>query len=311
MNTQHASAPAAPLLPSQRLAAFFGRCEALKAKRLSTESADRRMLAATPEVPAETTMPRHVAEALLHLTRCAALLAVLAASMNALAPAAAEAAPPSRAAAAPAVVAQTPAAQMVVSQSTTASLPQSDVIDGTRAITLAAGESVTLIDDVGAVRTIDGPYRGRPVDRRPSRPGTGQAGTVAMLAQVLRLNRDPSVSKLATPWLVNVQRPGPACAQTDRVEFWRATVGEDVRLSIDLGGRRAAAAWPRGSETLRLPAAMFTSGESYKAQLGSEAPVMLVVHLLPPATTSPVDQAVWMAAKGCKSQALTLLDQIR
>ena len=200
--------------------------------------------------------------------------------------------------------------QMIVASSTAAALSAGDVVDGAQPLTLSAVERVTLIDDRGALRAIEGPFRGRPSDRRPTVEG-GDGGKLAILADVLRLTRDPNTVKLPGPWLASTQRTGHVCAQADRLVFWRPATGDDVRLSIEIGARKANAAWPKGSETIALPAALFTNGQSYPTQVGNDAPVVLTVHIASSVPASPVDLAVWMATRGCKAQALTLLDQIR
>ncbi len=275
----------APALPSQRLTRILGSL----APNPSTSAPQSAMM--RPVAPAaEADMPRTVLDALWILTRATAIAVLM---LTALAP----------------VSAQT-RVQMIVASSSAAALTPGDVVDGAQTLSLGAAERVTLIDDRGALRAIDGPFRGRPSDRRPSVEG-GDGGKLAILADVLRLMRDPNTVKLPGPWLASTQRTGHVCAQADRLVFWRPATADDVRLSIEIGARKANAAWPKGAETIALPAALFTNGASYPTQVGSEPPVVLTVHIASTVPASPVDLAVWMATRGCKTQALTLLDQIR
>ncbi len=213
-------------------------------------------------------------------------------------------------------------AALLVLRSSAGQPPAGQLIDGRAPLTLAANSAVALVDDAGRLRVIDGPFSGRPLDRPVhDAGGTAQGGgrlraLAALLADraatgALRTDLrsgEGRIGKPPTPWAVSVERGGAACAQPDRVTFWRTDPSADAHISIVMGARRANAVWKKGADLLPMPGALFADGRTYKAQVDGREPVEFTLHIAAAGAASPVDQAVWMASVGCKQQALMLLD---
>jgi hypothetical protein len=207
---------------------------------------------------------------------------------------------------------------LLVLHSTVSDLPSGQMVDASRLINLSAGQSVVLVDDAGATRRLTGPLRGRAGDQPVTEAASGSQGVVAVFRALLgqreqleMVLRSGQAAKPPSAWLVSIHGQGPVCVPHDRVTFWRAEASEDARLSVDLGIRKANAAWAKGTDRVAIPSQLFKTGQTYRAQLGEDSPREFIVHIAPAAAGTPVGQAMWMVSMGCKPQALSLLDQMK
>jgi len=211
--------------------------------------------------------------------------------------------------------------EVVVIRSTADAYPVGKTLSLSRdKLALTGSQRVMLVDSQGALRRFNAPYSG-PINQVVAEgANAGAASVVSVLALLLAdpnrktdaLRSGGGPADLPTPWAVSVEHSGPACAQNDRLTFWRRDGAKDSRLVIDMGvgGKKARANWAQGSGMLPMPASLFTSGQTYLVKVDDQE-VSLVLHIAPTATASPVETAVWMANVGCKAQALSMIDSIQ
>ncbi len=212
--------------------------------------------------------------------------------------------------------------EVVVIRSNAESYPVGKTLSLSRdKVTLTAAQKVMLVDSLGGLRRLSGPFSGPIAEKQAEGSGQSSVAVVTVLASLLS---DPNrksdwlrsggggPAELPTPWAVSVEHSGAACAQSDRVTLWRRDGARDSRLVIDMGagGKKARVTWAQGSGILPMPASLFTSGQTYLVKVDDQE-VSLVLHIAPAAATSPVETAVWMANVGCKAQALAMIDSIQ
>jgi len=233
--------------------------------------------------------------------------------------------------------------ELVVLESVGAVLAAGARIDGTKPLTLTAGQRVTLIAANGRMIRLEGPGNAAPLtagaaggdDGRLARSlqaflGAGTTNTAKLGAIRAVGGGAPQAAAgagesaaagtiggvvegdeaLPDPWLFDVSRSGERCLHGgDPVVLWRPEHGPEVVVSISLagGGWSAEARWPEGYARLASPDVLpRTDGARYHVALdGRRSDVR--VHLIPGSVTEPAVLAAWLVDKGCTAQARALL----
>lgn len=225
------------------------------------------------------------------------------------------------------VVAVSPAlasVDMVVLHVTGAPLKRGSVIDGSVAIKLETGWSVTLVAADGSVVKLVGPSELVPANA--SRTSASDPKLIEVLKGLLsaderstaslgvvRSGDGPAqLSSLPEAWVMSVNQSGARCIKPDVAKLWREDSAKAINLVIKQasGVRSANARWPAGSDTLAINSASFRDGSTYVIELGGKR-TSVTVHVLPSDLDGLAAQAAWMAQSGCKEQALTLLETVR
>lgn len=220
------------------------------------------------------------------------------------------------------------AANLVVLEASGIDLKQGQVIEGSKILTLEAGQSVSLISDAGQLLQLSGPYKEAPVPE-----GSEQAsGSIQVaLANLMSTSGSESSSLgvarsaddvfnmagnkwLPNPWLIDVSKGGDQCHhQGQPVVFWRpesdAQVGVKVRVGEGVWAARTD--WAGGKSKLAVPETMpLLDGETYKIEVGGQE-TAATLHIVPETVTAKPAQAAWMQAKGCKSQSLAMIRDLK
>lgn len=213
------------------------------------------------------------------------------------------------------------AADLVVLKAEKSTLRPGSMVSSEGALTLAAGESVTLLGEDGRVQVLKGPWKGQPSVRGTDDESKSRA--VSVIAALLQENRKSSLSlgvvrsagkvvKVPDPWAVNVTESGTGCIRSERATLWRtANIDQESRVTLSARNspQKAVVNWVAGYELLHVPGQLFSNGRTYTVDLDGNT-VELQVHVMPQEVATGVEQAVWMANAGCKSQALALLGEM-
>jgi hypothetical protein len=215
--------------------------------------------------------------------------------------------------------------EMVVVDSSHDDLARGAVIDGGAPLSLAAGQSVTLIGTDGAVVTLTGPFEQPPVSvvnrTQPGDPEmivalgallTEHENSTATLGVIRSGGHADEIGPLPDPWFVSVEGSGTRCIRPDVVTFWRQDPGQAASLEIAAPrtGRSAEVDWPAGLDRLEIAGDSFRDGQTYVLSMAGRE-VALTMHVMPETVASPAEQAGWMALTGCEAQALALLETVR
>jgi hypothetical protein len=213
----------------------------------------------------------------------------------------------------------TRAGELVVIASTDAEIGIGSLLDGSRAIQLAEGNSITLVSADGRTLKLRGPYLGRP---DPVLSTGGNDLLEALSAIVKPTERDVSAAGIMRsslyapkqPWVIDSGQSGAHCLLPGRpVLLWRpmAIGAASATLKAD-GGQapgQAGVTWRDGSYTAPWPAAVaLADGATYRLEFAVTGTTRrLSIHQVPGALDSDVSRAVWMHENGCTAQARALL----
>lgn len=218
------------------------------------------------------------------------------------------------------------AAQLVVVESTSPSLPAGTVVDGAQALPLAAGDRVALVREDGTLVRLTGPSSTAPGsgDASPA----GDKGVVQSLSRLFAANQ-PSASAWGTfrgneplpgrdasnppgVWVVNVVRSDSICvpAATEPT-LWRSDAQrEQVVVLLHLStGREADVEFAAGQAEATWPKSvpLLDGGEYALRDSANLWERRLAVRVIPAEEAGAVRQIAWMSDAGCIRQARALL----
>lgn len=213
------------------------------------------------------------------------------------------------------------AAPAVILSGEAAGVGPGGILDDAVQVEIPAGAMVMFNDAGGVTRTLVGPYAG-PLGADPGAGGGLQALVAAKAEEDARLGAIRAAPGEAPPdpWLVSVAQTATQCipATGDPVLWRPESMDADSALTITplgapLGGgaekrlvwhaKEAEAPWPAD-----LPV---TSGASYRVALSIAArPVAITLHRAPQRFGDDREAMAWMAAQGCRRQALALLARL-
>lgn len=217
------------------------------------------------------------------------------------------------------------AAELLILDSTQADLPEGGIIDAAAMLSIAAGASLTLVDEAGRKFTLKGPYSGVPGTAEPTAAGGFGSRMVAALSRLivgmpvdrskLGITRGTGGAMSDDIWMLSVSTQGDYCVRTDiPTRLWRPQADAAADLSIKrLRQTWVRAEWPAGQETLAWPSGVeLADNTTYLVRLGPGLAVKkLTVHLLPSDLASDFHRVAWMSETGCLRQAQLLLSRIR
>jgi len=209
------------------------------------------------------------------------------------------------------------ALELVVAEAHGIRLAPGQTVDGAKPLSLADGQSVTLLSSSGQIVRLEGPSDAAP--ESGLKHAESQDMQTAMTALITERNartsdigivRGDNDVKLPDPWVVDITHPGTSCVQPGKsVVLWR---------SQDMGATPVAFApkdrswtvsgtWPASADRLALPATMpLRDHTDYVVELGEKvAPV--TVRLIPQSVNNDAMRAGFMAAVGCGNQVSALL----
>ncbi len=209
----------------------------------------------------------------------------------------------------------TRAGELVVIASTDAEIGIGTMLDGSRAIQLAEGNSITLVSADGRTLKLRGPYLGRP---DPVSSTGGNDLLEALSAIVKPIERDVSAAGIMRsslyapkqPWVIDSGQSGAHCVLPGRPALlWRPIAIGAASATLKAAGGEAGITWRDGSYTAPWPVALpLADGATYRLEFAVSGKTQrLSIHQLPGDLDSDVSRAVWMHAQGCTAQAKALL----
>lgn len=220
--------------------------------------------------------------------------------------------------------AQETVASYVVLASTAPDFTVGQLVEDSATLEVPQGASLTLIDPVGQIRVLQGPFLGRlridPEDQ--SEPSfINDLASIIAQADATDVSLGMGRSTLApevSPWLVAMDDslPGDLCVSPEgQLVFHRGNADREGRDSISFaaadGTGEAVVTWGEGDDLLRWPEALpLVDGAVYLLAPGvrgatavSEAAMPVTLHLTPPDLGTDAHVAVWLAQTGCELQA--------
>ncbi len=212
-------------------------------------------------------------------------------------------------------------AAFVVISSTADSLKKGDRVAPKQSISVPTGTRVVLMDGDGKVMTVRGPFNGA--------PGTGESsGIIGRLSEALSQSSDAprrigafrgvgkgiglSGGGMVDPWAIDAAQSGNWCVAAERgVTLAGGPFAVDsVTIEMLPGGPKADVPWARSQTSVQWPASVpVKNGAAYQIRYGATA-TSVTLHLLTRKTASPGQVALWMAERGCQSQAAAMIDSL-
>jgi hypothetical protein len=212
------------------------------------------------------------------------------------------------------------AAELVVLDSTAPAIQKGSVVDSAAEISLPPGSKVTLMAATGEKVRLTGPFNGKI-------PASAKAGDPKLVTAVARL-LDPQAKDTTalgafrgakaptTPAhdAIDVARGGNFCVlQNTKVKLRRnapAASPEWGKLTAIKEGTEAEVSWPADVTMADWPAAVpVNDGGRYMLARSKAQPVRVVLHVEPKGLQL-AGRLEWMQQRGCKDQALALLEQL-
>lgn len=217
------------------------------------------------------------------------------------------------------------AADLVVIKSNVQGIAKGTVLDDSKPISVPAGNSVSLVSGTGTVITIAGPFEGVPAQRGGA--GGGDGRLVASLATLLQGHGADQTQLGATragdaevpddPFHVDISRSADHCLPAgSTAKLWRPTaakMGRGKLKSLESGGLQKEFSWNAGEMLADWPAGVpMQDGAAYLITSSDRpTPARIILHLIPASVGSGVQQAAWMAEKGCSDQAMSVIAALR
>ncbi|MBF0194915.1 MAG: hypothetical protein HQL71_10160 [Magnetococcales bacterium] len=217
------------------------------------------------------------------------------------------------------------ATNMIVFKVKGVNLTPGQSINAKQNLVLTEQQSISMIAPNGQIINISGPYNG-PAAAKVEQTNSGLANALSVLVssrgsnnESLGASRDATSSIAAaqkygfvpTPWLIDVTRSGDHCLwKSKRPVLWRPDVSQSSRIKMNIGENiwQASAKWTaRYSKMVAPPNMPLLDGEIYRFELDNNKTIAKL-HIIPAEVSSGPVLAAWMNEKGCKSQALSLLN---
>ncbi len=295
-------------------AAAAAKAELAKAEQAKVEAERQAKLAADKAATDKAAADKAMAEA-----KAAADKQTVATAAAAAAAAAAKARTQTAAAPSTGSAAGAGAAFVVIS-STADALKKGDRVAPSQAISVPTGTRVVLMDAAGKVMTVRGPFNGP--------PGTGESsGIIGRLSEALSQSSDAprrigafrGVGKgiglsggMVDPWAIDTAQSGNWCVAAERgvVMAGGPTGADSVTVEMLPSGPKANVPWPKSQTNVQWPASVpVKNGATYQIRYGATT-TSVTLHLLERKTASPGQVALWMAERGCQSQASAMIDSL-
>jgi hypothetical protein len=219
-------------------------------------------------------------------------------------------------------IASAVAAQFVVIDSTSPDLPAGAIVEGTRLVSIAEGERVTLVLEDGNTRTIRGPFNGALEDKQEARPkNSGMIQTLAKFIGSDHVRSKPAVVRgettaaLDEPFLLPIDVGGRFCVRHGSVTLWRTDALEAQILIVkEFGGQADVMRipWPAGDNQIAWPDQLPPQdGKTYVLGLrGGARARQIHVVLLEGGVPTTAHEIARLADHECFRQARSMLQTL-
>ncbi|HXQ51662.1 MAG TPA: hypothetical protein VN802_11255 [Stellaceae bacterium] len=211
------------------------------------------------------------------------------------------------------------ASDLVVVEAHGVRLAPGQAVDGSKPLSLADGQQVTLLSSTGQILKLEGPSETAPDSQVQGRGDQASAVSALLTERQARTSevgvvRGETTVKLPDPWVVDVTHPGTSCVTYGRpVVLWRSEDLGQSQVAISPADRSwtVSGSWPAAADRLQMPANLpLRDHTSYVINVGGKmAPVTM--RLIPAAVDNDVMRASWMAEVGCDNQANALLAMLK
>jgi hypothetical protein len=213
-------------------------------------------------------------------------------------------------------------------------LPPGTLFKPSDVINVPAGTVVTLLSEDGTVTPISGPgafvvTEDALMSDGSQRATDPQAGlsNLAIIASLLTNERQRTESiggsrstvdqfipsALDDPWTVSIDESAPGCIRNGEVVLARQGIGQSAVFSIRVGDQEPVngLVWSAGKPTYALPAPLPPDVRAITVETNRTS-ASIEIEALPVGTRldNPLEVLGWMAASGCKRQALALVRQL-
>lgn len=202
-----------------------------------------------------------------------------------------------------------------------ASLAEGMLIPGKGEIEVPAGAEITLMGEDGTTLKLVGhtvhSFQSAPTEKTGSGALKRLSGWIkGKRKQTTKLGafRKPGgkngVRQIPPgPWLVDSQASGKWCVRSTGQKFWKPGTPEAMPVSIEPRGKPAIeTTWPGSEETLDIPPGILTDGQRLKLRVGQKS-VRLTLFIAPQSLEDRASTLAWLAEKGCRKQALALIEE--
>ena len=209
------------------------------------------------------------------------------------------------------------AAQLVVIASNSSSLKPGSMLDGSKELALAEGESITLVSQQGKTMRLEGPYQGQP-DAGTNGPQDSLLDSLSKIVteseKVASLAVFRSTKKKRSPWSVRVTKKGTYCV-TDRrtTTLWRPKPLDSTSMAITrtTDNVTVAVEWEQGQQSVPWPDDLQQQDQArYQFSFQDQSPIEIFLRLVPAELASDAHRIIWMSDAGCTKQAHTLLEYL-
>ena len=207
----------------------------------------------------------------------------------------------------------------VVLASTVPDFSVGELVEDSERLEIPQGGSLTLIDALGEIKVIKGPFLGR---LRSDADDDAEPSFLADLANIVALadtadvalgmGRTSTPALGVSPWLVafDLSLAEDLCVSPDGQLVFARGDGDipataNLRFSAADGSAEALVAWGADDPLLRWPSELPpVDGQAYVIDYGAApAPPEVTLHLTPASLDTDSHAAVWLARHGCASQA--------
>jgi len=198
-------------------------------------------------------------------------------------------------------------------------------LSSTELITLPAGAVITLLREDGQIVRLTGPYEGKAGGEDAAGAPEKKGDWGPLMALIAESNDESSVLGAArsldsnsglpgqpTVWQISVDSSGPRCVQAGAIELWRRKAGRQVDVALrSEGARLSGVNWPADEHSLRLPEGFTVAEGLLLVSFGSNLRE-LTLHVAPESLEGapPGDVLSWLIDKGCRRQAIALIDSL-
>jgi hypothetical protein len=208
----------------------------------------------------------------------------------------------------------------VVLASTVPDLAVGALIDEDMMLDVPRGASLTLIDPLGAIKVIEGPFMGK---LRTNVEDEAEPSFLHDLANIIAVTDTTDVAlgmgrtTLApevSPWLVALEpgMPQDLCVSPrGQLVFYRSEPGPEdmtVRFAAADGGAQVRVHWSARDPLMRWPDNLPPEdGGQYVIDIGDADKQAATLHLAPASLATDAHAAVWLARHGCMEQAQAMV----
>ncbi|MEZ5669564.1 MAG: hypothetical protein R3F55_19420 [Alphaproteobacteria bacterium] len=210
-------------------------------------------------------------------------------------------------------------ASYVVLASTVPAFRVGELIDDAMRLEIPQGGALTLIDAVGKIKVIEGPFLGR---LRSDADDDAEPSFLIDLANIiaeadtadvaLGMGRTADTALGVSPWLIafDASLAGDLCVSPEGQLLFARTESDlpdvtAVRFAVVDGSAAVDVAWHPDDTLLRWPSELpAVDGQAYVLDYGAAPrPPEVTMHLTPADLQSDSHIAVWLARNGCTGQA--------